>query len=243
MDVKFTLGLDFPNLPYYMEKNVISVLLNIWTTFEEKFPGCNAQNTRRWVWPARTRSSGTSVARTTCAGARNRRWSALIWLQSKSWIWGEVCSCTTKIVEVDQSLFAFLLNFFYRNNAVHLFYDRDGFETRLGEFWWKSFPWIAHLTQETTWKSSNWLWRQSPTSLATGSKSTSSLNLQTNFTVSHIYVGTCGPWQKTCVCASIMSGLIVMTIMYCLDPGWRETRSPSQTSICELFPLAPQQQS
>ena len=95
------------------------------------------------------------------------------------------------MVEVDQSLFAFLLKiFFYRNNAVHLFYDRDGFETRLGEFWWKSFPWIAHLTQETTWKSSNWLWRQSPTSLATGSKSTSSLNLQTNFTVSHICVGS-----------------------------------------------------
>ena len=47
MDVKFTLGLDFPNLPYYMEKNVISVLFNIWPTFEDKFPGCNAQNTRR----------------------------------------------------------------------------------------------------------------------------------------------------------------------------------------------------
>ena len=44
MDVKFTLGLDFPNLPYYMEKNVISFLSNAWTTFEDKFPGCNAQN-------------------------------------------------------------------------------------------------------------------------------------------------------------------------------------------------------
>ena len=30
MDVKFTLGLDFPNLPYYMEKNVICVFLDIW---------------------------------------------------------------------------------------------------------------------------------------------------------------------------------------------------------------------
>ena len=46
MDVKFTLGLDFPNLPYYMEKNVISFLSNAWTTFEEKFPGFNAQNTQ-----------------------------------------------------------------------------------------------------------------------------------------------------------------------------------------------------
>ena len=41
----------------------------------------------------------------------------------------------TQMVEVDQSLFTFLLKiFFFRNNAVHLFYDRDGFETRLGEF-------------------------------------------------------------------------------------------------------------
>ena len=36
MDVKFTLGLDFPNLPYYMEKNVICVLLDIWPTLRTK---------------------------------------------------------------------------------------------------------------------------------------------------------------------------------------------------------------
>ena len=59
----------------------------------------------------------------------------------------------------------------------------------------KCSQWIAHPTQETTWKSSNWLWRQSPTSLATGSKSTSSLNLQTNFTESHICVGS--QWSLT----------------------------------------------
>ena len=50
-------------------------------------------------------------------------------------------------------------------------------------------------------------------------------------------LGAYGPWQKNCVCASLVSGLIIKNIMYCLDPGWRETRSPSQTSICEFFPL------
>ena len=204
MDVKFTLGLDFPNLPYYMEKDVICALLNIWTTFEGNFPGCNAQNRRRWAWPARTQSSGTSAARTTCAGTHSRRWSALIWLQSKSWIWGEVC--TTKMVEVDQSLFAFLLKIFFTGTMLYtssmtgmglkldlVSFDEKVFHSSHTLFTLKMLTmnillstkcshWIAHLTQETTWKSSNWLWRQSPTSLATGSKSTSSLNLQTNFT-------------------------------------------------------------
>jgi len=82
MDVKFTLGLDFPNLPYYMEKNVSL--------------------------------TGTNAILRHIARAHN------------------LCgSSQQEMVRVDMAAEQVMD---MRNNAVHLFYDRDGFETRLGDY-------------------------------------------------------------------------------------------------------------
>jgi len=82
MDVKFTLGLDFPNLPHYMDNNV-------------KLTGTNAI----------LRHIGRQH---------------------------NLCGKTEEeMVRVDMAAEQVMD---MRNNAVHLFYDRAGFDSRIGEY-------------------------------------------------------------------------------------------------------------
>jgi len=82
MDVKFTLGFDFPNLPYYIEPNV--------------------------------KLTGTNAILRHIARKHN------------------LCGRTEEeMVRVDMAAEQVMD---MRNNAVHLFYDRTGFEARLGEY-------------------------------------------------------------------------------------------------------------
>ena len=179
MDVKFTLGFDFPNLPYYMDNNVCEI--NCWeyqvdidqiltvsfhqhiamhavsgeTDWDERDPAPHrppAQLVRQdgggdgQGGHGCRASHGYEVSQTDKKRLDKHTNSQTGKDINGNWDAEQVMMVKDTDVDHQRSIIVVL----FRNNAVHLFYDRAGFDSRIGEFCIDSKLIRPHLSDNGT---------------------------------------------------------------------------------------------